>query len=56
MADVTPERWSSSVAVTDETATFPDPSEARALETVRLSDAMVVDAPVRVACLELIWV
>ena len=47
--DVTPSRYPSSVAVTSDTATFPDPFEVNALEAVRSFEAIVVAAPVIVA-------
>ena len=48
--EVTPSRYPSSVAVTSDTATFPEPLEVNALDTVRSLDTIVVAAPVTVAC------
>ena len=45
MADDTPSRYPSSVAVTSDTATFPDAFEVKALETVKSLEAIVVAAP-----------
>ena len=46
IADDTPSRYPSSVAVTADTATFPLASEVKALETVKSLEAIVVAAPV----------
>ena len=48
--EVTPSRYPSSVAVTSDTATFPEPLDVNALDTVRSFDTIVVAAPVTVAC------
>jgi hypothetical protein len=47
----TPSRYPTSVAVTADTATLPEPSDTRALDTVRFSVSIVVAPPVIVACL-----
>ena len=52
MAEVTPDKYPSSVSVTDETATLPLEFDIKALEAVRSVSSIVVAAPVMVACLE----
>ncbi len=53
MAESTPATYPNSVEVTEETPTFPLPSETRALEAVKSSVSIVVAAPVIAACFAL---